>query len=57
MELPAMTAAWHGKMLKGVILGISGALSSAAARLENYVDSGGEFVYGGYPDLDALFQR
>jgi peptide/nickel transport system substrate-binding protein len=57
MERPAMIAAWHGKTLKGVILALSGALSSAAARLENYVVSGGEFVYGGYPDLDALFQQ
>jgi peptide/nickel transport system substrate-binding protein len=32
-------------------------LSSAAARLENYVVSWGEFAYGGYPDLDELFQK
>jgi ABC-type transport system substrate-binding protein len=30
---------------------------SAGARLENYVASWGEFAYGGYPDLDALFQK
>ena len=39
------------------ILAISGALSSAAARLENYVVSSGEFVYGGYADLDELFHQ
>jgi peptide/nickel transport system substrate-binding protein len=52
-----MIAAWHAKTLQGVILALSGALSSVAARLENYVVSWGEFAYGGYPDLDELFQK
>jgi peptide/nickel transport system substrate-binding protein len=57
MERPTMIAAWHAKTLQGVILALSGALSSVAARLENYVVSWGEFAYGGYPDLDELFQK
>jgi peptide/nickel transport system substrate-binding protein len=57
MERPAMIAAWRGKTLQGVILAISGALSSAAARMENYVVSWGDFVYGGSPDLDELFHQ
>jgi peptide/nickel transport system substrate-binding protein len=57
MERPTMIAAWHAKTLQGVILAISGALSSAGARLENYVASWGEFAYGGYPDLDELFHK
>ena len=52
-----MITAWHAKTLQGVILALSGALSSAGARLENYVASWGEFAYGGYPDLDELFQK
>jgi peptide/nickel transport system substrate-binding protein len=57
MERPTMIAAWHAKTLQGVILALNGALSSAGARLENYVASWGEFAYGGYPDLDELFQK
>lgn len=57
MERPAMFAAWRGKTLQGVILAVSGAMGSAATRLENYVVSWGEFAYGGYPDLDELFKR
>jgi ABC-type transport system substrate-binding protein len=57
MERPTMITAWRAKTLQGAILAISGALSSAAARLENYVASWGEFAYGGSPDLDALFHK
>jgi peptide/nickel transport system substrate-binding protein len=57
MERPAMFAAWRAKTLQGVILAASGAIGSASTRLENYVVSWGEFAYGGYPDLDELFQR
>ena len=57
MERPAMFAAWRGKNLQGVILAVSGAMGSASTRLENYVVSWGEFAYGGYPDLDALFKQ
>jgi peptide/nickel transport system substrate-binding protein len=57
MERPAMFAAWRAKTLQGIILGASGAAGSAPTRLENYVVSTGEFAYGGYPDLDELFQQ
>lgn len=57
MERPAMFAAWRGKTLQGIILAASGALGSATARMENYVISSGAFAYGGYPDLDALFEK
>jgi peptide/nickel transport system substrate-binding protein len=57
MERPAMLAAWRGKTLQGVILGASGANGNASTRLENYAVSWGEFVYGGYPDLDERFKQ
>jgi peptide/nickel transport system substrate-binding protein len=57
MERAAFLAAWREKKLQGLILGASGALGNAATRLESYVVTGGEFVYGGYPDLDELFRR
>ena len=57
MERPTMITAWRAKTFQGVVLAISGALSSAAAGMENYVVSWGEFAYGGSPDLDALFHK
>jgi peptide/nickel transport system substrate-binding protein len=57
MERPAMFAAWRAKTLQGIILAASGAIGSAATRLENYVVSWGEFAYGGAPDLDERYQQ
>jgi peptide/nickel transport system substrate-binding protein len=57
MERPAMFAAWRARTLQGIILAASGAIGSAATRLENYVVSWGEFAYGGDADLDELYQK
>jgi peptide/nickel transport system substrate-binding protein len=57
MERAAFLAAWRQKKLKGVILTPVGALGNAATRIESYVVSTGTFAYGGYPDIDALFQQ
>ena len=35
----------------------SGAFGNAATRLEAFVVKGGAFVYGSYPDIDALYQQ
>jgi peptide/nickel transport system substrate-binding protein len=37
--------------------GQSGAFGNAATRLEAFVAKGGVYVYGSYPDIDALFQE
>ncbi len=34
----------------------SGAFGNAATRLESFVVAGGPYVYGSYPDIDALFK-
>src|SRR5439155_2725093 len=57
MERAAFLAAWREKKLHGLILTPSGALGNAATRLEPYVLSTGAYAYGGYPDIDALFQQ
>jgi len=57
MERAAFLATWREKKLQGLILTPSGALGNAATRLETYVVSTGVYAYGGYPDLDALFQQ
>jgi len=38
-----------------MIQGASGAFGNAASRLEAFVVKGGTFVYGSYPEIDALF--
>jgi peptide/nickel transport system substrate-binding protein len=45
------------KFTKGVIQGASGAFGNAATRLEAFVVKGGAYVYGSYPDIDALFPQ
>jgi peptide/nickel transport system substrate-binding protein len=57
MERAAMTTAWRERKLKGVIVGISGAGATAAARLEAYVAKGGSYTAGVMPDVEDLFQR
>ena len=32
-------------------------MAAAATRLEAYAVSGGTFAYGGYPEIDGLFQE
>jgi peptide/nickel transport system substrate-binding protein len=51
---------WQGyadKKYKNVVQTSSGAFGNAATRLENFVVTGGTYVYGTYPDLDGLFQE
>jgi peptide/nickel transport system substrate-binding protein len=45
------------KKLKNAIQVIASASGTAATRLEDFVVTGGTFVYGGYPDLDGLFRE
>ena len=45
------------KFTKGIIQGASGAFGNAATRLEAFVVKGGAYVYGSYPDIDALFPQ
>jgi peptide/nickel transport system substrate-binding protein len=44
------------KKYKNLAYTASGAFGNAATRLEAYVVSGGTYVYGSYPDIDALFK-
>jgi peptide/nickel transport system substrate-binding protein len=57
LERAAFFAAYSEKKLKNIIQGASGAFGNAATRLEAFVVTGGTYVYGGYPDLDGLFQE
>src|SRR5215468_3894204 len=57
LERAAFVEAYSNKKLKNLILGGSGAFGNAATRLEAFVVKSGAYVYGSYPDIDALYQQ
>jgi len=56
LERAAFFKGYAEKSFKNLIQGASGAFGNAATRLEAFVVKGGAYVYGNYPDIDALFQ-
>src|SRR6202795_1580327 len=57
LERAALFSAYLEKKLKNIIQGSSGAFGNAATRLEAFGVTGGAYAYGGYPDIDGLFQE
>ena len=57
MERATFYTAWREKQLRGLFLTAVGASGNAATRVETFIYSKGAYAYGGYPDLDALFQQ
>jgi len=57
LERAAFFAGYSEKKFKNIVQGSSGAFGNAATRLEAFVASGGAYVYGGYPDIDGLFDE
>jgi peptide/nickel transport system substrate-binding protein len=57
IERAAFYAAWREKKLRGLFLTAVGASGNAATRVEAFIYSKGAYAYGGYPDLDALYQE
>ena len=57
LERAACYKGYAEKSFKNLIQGASGAFGNAATRLEAFVATGGAYVYGSYPDIDALFQE
>src|SRR5881628_1966532 len=57
MERAAFYAAWREKKLHGLFLTAVGNSGNAASRVEGFMYSKGSYAYGGYPDLDELFQQ
>ncbi len=45
------------KKLRNIIQAGSGSFGNAATRFETFVVKGGAYVYGSYPDLDAMFEQ
>jgi peptide/nickel transport system substrate-binding protein len=57
LERAAFNKSIAEKKLKNLVQIIGGSFGNAATRLEAYVVSGGQFAYGGYPDIDGLFRE
>jgi peptide/nickel transport system substrate-binding protein len=57
MERAAFYAAWREKKLRGLVLTAAGAAGNAATRVETFIYSQGAYAYGGYPDIDELYQQ
>jgi peptide/nickel transport system substrate-binding protein len=55
LERAAFFKAYSEKKLKNIVQGASGAFGNCATRAEAFVAKGGAYVYGSYPDIDALF--
>jgi peptide/nickel transport system substrate-binding protein len=58
MERAAFTADWQShKLAKGVFMAAAGNSGNAASRVEAFIQSKGADAYGGYPDIDELYQQ
>jgi peptide/nickel transport system substrate-binding protein len=57
LERAAFFKEYSEKKLKNLIQAGSGAFGNAATRLQAFVVKGGTYVYGSYPDIDALFEQ
>ncbi|HEV8438332.1 MAG TPA: ABC transporter substrate-binding protein [Methylomirabilota bacterium] len=57
MERATFYAAWREKKLRGLFMAAAGNSGNAASRVEAFIYSKGSYAYGGYPDIDDLFQQ
>jgi peptide/nickel transport system substrate-binding protein len=48
---------WRDKKLRGLFLTAVGNSGNAASRVESFIQSKGAYAYGGYPDIDDLFEQ
>ena len=55
LERAAFLEGYAGKKFRNIIQGASGAFGNVATRMEAFVVKGGAYVYGSYPDIDALY--
>jgi peptide/nickel transport system substrate-binding protein len=57
MERAAFYTAWKEKKLRGIFMPGAGVSGNAATRVEAFMYSKGSYAYGGYPDIDELFEQ
>jgi peptide/nickel transport system substrate-binding protein len=56
-ERATFYAAWREKKLRGLFITGVGNSGNAASRVQEFIYSKGSYAYGGYPDIDDLFQQ
>jgi peptide/nickel transport system substrate-binding protein len=56
-ERAAFYANWREKKIRGVFMTAVGNSGNAASRVQEFIQSKGTYAYGGYPDIDDLFQQ
>ena len=57
LERATFYSEWKDKKLRGVFMTAVGNSGNAASRVESFIRSKGDYAYGGYPDIDELFER
>jgi len=57
MERAPFYTAWRDKKLRHLFVTGAGASGNAATRIEAFIYAKGAYAYGGYPEIDALFQQ
>jgi peptide/nickel transport system substrate-binding protein len=57
MERASFYADWQAKKLRRLFMTAAGNSGNAASRVEAFIQSKGAYAYGGYPDIDELFQQ
>ena len=57
LERVSFNQQFRDKKLKNIIQAGSGSFGNAATRFETFVVKGGAYVYGNYPDIDAMFEQ
>src|SRR6478736_6188964 len=57
LERVSFNQQYMDKKLKNIIQAGSGSFGNAATRFETFVVKGGAYVYGNYPDIDAMFEQ
>jgi peptide/nickel transport system substrate-binding protein len=57
IERAAFFRGYAEKKYRGLVQGGSGAFGNAATRIEAFITGSGTYAYGGYPDIDGLFQE
>jgi peptide/nickel transport system substrate-binding protein len=57
MERATFYSAWREKKVRGLFLTAVGNSGNAASRVQEFIQSKGSYAYGGYPDIDDLFQQ
>jgi hypothetical protein len=57
VERAAFLSAWATKKLRGVCVCAGALYGNAASRMSELVPTDGMYAYGGYPDIDALYDQ